>query len=397
MNRRLGRKRVERPSDTRFTILLLAPLLVSMSDCGTSDNSTSSTPGPSLEGGDALGQSAGPEGGRASTGETDAGAADTTAIGQPDARASNATTPFDSATPEVSPDTSGGYDAVGGVDAGTDGAEGGDAPDVVTCVPGSTLPTGDTNRSIDVSGTTRTYVLHVPSSVTAQTPAPLVVDFHSLMSTGASEESLSSYTAMSDQQGFVIAFPDGIDGAWNIGPCCTMSRSVDDLSFAKALVVDIEKQGCIDPKRVYAVGYSMGGGMSHYLACNAADVFAAVAPAAFDLLVESEEPCHPSRPITVLSFRGTADPIVPYDGGASNPPNGLNVTIHFLGAQGTLQKWAQLDGCTGSPSAEDSNGCSTYSQCQAGVEVTLCTTQGGGHSPGDANIGWPMLEKHPMP
>ena len=82
----------------------------------------------------------------------------------------------------------------------------------------------------------------------------------------------------------------------------------------------------------------MGGGLSHYLACNGADVFASVAPAAFDLLQDSEEPCHPSRPITVMSFRGTADPIVPYDGGASTPPNGLNVTIHFLGAQGTFQE-----------------------------------------------------------
>ena len=57
---------------------------------------------------------------------------------------------------------------------------------------------------------------------------------------------------------------------------------------------------------------------------------------------------------------------MPYAGGASMPPNGLQVTIHFLGAQGTFQKWAQLDGCTGSPSASDSNGCSTYSQCKAG-------------------------------
>jgi polyhydroxybutyrate depolymerase len=298
-----------------------------------------------------------------------------------------------SAAHKTVPQVSDGADGGGGADD----AEGGSMPSVVTCVSGSMFPPGDTHRSIQVGSTTRTYNLHVPSNVTGQMPVPLVVDFHPLMSSGSSEQSLSGYPATADQEGFVIAFPDGIDGAWNIGPCCTMSRSVDDLGFAKALVADIEKQGCIDPKRVYAVGYSMGGGMSHYLACNAADVFAAVAPAAFDLLEDTEEPCHPSRPITVLSFRGTADPIVPYAGGASNPPNGLNVTIHFLGAQGTFQKWAQLDGCTGSPSAEDSNGCSTYSQCQAGVEVTLCTTQGGSHSLGNPNIGWPMLKKHPIP
>lgn len=276
-------------------------------------------------------------------------------------------------------------------------ADGGGPQSVVTCVPGATLPAGDTNGSLQVGGTTRSYILHVPTAVTGQTPVPLVLDFHPILADDNYEAANSGYKALADQEGFVVAFPDGIDNAWNIGPCCTMSRTVDDLGFARALVTKIEGGGCIDPKRVYAVGYSMGGGMSHYLGCNAADVFAAIAPAAFDLLEESEEPCHPARPITEISFRGTADPIVPYAGGASNPPNGLNVTIHFLGAQGTFQKWAQLDGCTGSPSAADSNGCSAYSQCKDGVEVTLCTTQGGGHVTGNPQIGWSMLKSHPMP
>jgi polyhydroxybutyrate depolymerase len=140
----------------------------------------------------------------------------------------------------------------------------------------------------------------------------------------------------------------------------------------------------------------MGGGMSHYLACNAADLFAAVAPSAFDLLAAEEEPCMPSRPISVISFRGTADPIVPYAGGASSPPNGLNVTIHFQGAENTFKKWAELNGCTGEPMA-GSGGCRTYAQCKAGTEVTLCTKQGGSHDPGDAKLGWAFMKKHPMP
>jgi polyhydroxybutyrate depolymerase len=42
-------------------------------------------------------------------------------------------------------------------------------------------------------------------------------------------------------------------------------------------------------------------------------------------------------------------------------------------------------------------GCETYTQCRAGTEVTLCTTQGGGHSTGNARTGWDMLKRHPMP
>ncbi len=272
----------------------------------------------------------------------------------------------------------------------------GGQPTVVTC-PTTVLKPGDSNGSMQFGGTTRTYILHVPTGYTGTTPIPLVVDYHPILSTDTFERGNSGYAALGDTDGFATVFPQGIDDAWNIGPCCTDSRTVDDLGFSRALVAAMRAQVCVDPKRIYAVGYSMGGGMSHYLGCNAADLFASIAPAAFDLLEASEEPCNPVRPITEISFRGTADPIVPYDGGASMPPNGLNVTIHFLGAMGTFQKWAQLDGCTGSPTAPDSNNCTTYTQCKAGVEVTLCTSVGGGHVTGNPQIGWAMLKAHPMP
>ena len=87
---------------------------------------------------------------------------------------------------------------------------------------------------------------------------------------------------------------------------------------------------------------------------------------------------------------------MPYDGGATQPPNGLNVTVTFLGAVGTFQRWAELDQCTGSPSAADANGCSTYGTCQGGTQVTLCTTEGGSQW-GSAELGWNVLQAHPMP
>jgi polyhydroxybutyrate depolymerase len=269
-------------------------------------------------------------------------------------------------------------------------------PTVVTC-PTAALQPGDSNGSLSSGGTMRTYILHVQTGYTGKTPVPVIVDYHGLGSTSSGEKGISGYATLGDTEGFATVFPQGIDDAWNIGPCCTTSRTVDDLAFTRALVKEVQAKVCVDPTRIYAVGYSMGGGMSHYLGCNAADLFAAIAPAAFDLLIASEEPCNPSRPITEITFRGTADPIVNYDGGASMPPNGLGVTIHFLGAQGTFQKWAQLDGCTGSPSTPDSNGCSTYLQCKDGVEATLCTKQGGSHDPGNPQLGWAMLKSHPMP
>jgi polyhydroxybutyrate depolymerase len=275
-------------------------------------------------------------------------------------------------------------------DGGTDGA-----PPVV-CPSPALLP-GDSMQTVEVGAVTRSYLLHIPAAYDGSKPVPLILDFHSLTLSGMQQRNLSTFPDVTDPEGVVMAFPTGLPGpsgnAWNVGPCCV--SNVDDVAFAKAVAKQIGVTTCIDPKRVYAAGFSMGGGMAHYLACHAADVFAAVAPASFDLLQDNVGDCQPPRPITEISFRGSADTLVPYAGGYSSVVPGMPVT--FLGAMGTFQKWADIDGCTGSPSAPDADGCSTFTSCQGGVEVVLCTKQGGGQAQGDASIAWPVLKRHPLP
>jgi polyhydroxybutyrate depolymerase len=259
------------------------------------------------------------------------------------------------------------------------------------------LSAGNSDKTIQVGGESRSYVLHVPAAYDGKKAVPLIVDFHPLGGSGPSERTGSPYPAQVDPEGVIMAFPSGKSGpsggAWNVGPCCV--KNTDDVAFAKALVADVEKLACIDPKRVYAVGFSMGGGMSHYLACHASDVFAAVAPAAFDLLKENVDDCKPTRPLSVVSFRSTSDPVVAYAGGYSAAVSGM--PVNFLGAKATFAKWAELNKCTGTPSADDAQGCSRYASCQDGVDVVLCTKQGGGHEPGNAAVAWPILKKHTLP
>jgi polyhydroxybutyrate depolymerase len=273
-----------------------------------------------------------------------------------------------------------------------DGAAGG-APG--KC-PSERLAPGDSTRTVSAGGTSRSYVLHAPSAYDGSRAVALVVDFHALRSTATLERSSSPYPAQTDPEGVIMAFPLGLSGpsgpAWNIGPCCV--ANVDDVAFTRELLADVESVACIDARRIYAVGVSMGGGMAYYLACRAGDVFAAVAPAAFDLLEENVPTCTPPRAVTVISFRGRADTLVPYAGGPSSVVPGMPVT--FLGAQGTFQKWAEIDGCTGAPSAEDANGCSRYSGCQGGADVILCSKAGGAQEAGNASFAWPILRAHTL-
>jgi len=281
----------------------------------------------------------------------------------------------------------------GGASDGGGGGGGGDSP---VC-PAAALSAGDTERKVTVAGATRTYVLHVPSSYDGRKAVPLIVDFHGIGESDASERTSSPYPAVVDREGVIMAFPDGLRGpagtGWNVGPCCV--ADVDDVAFARAVVAQVQTIACVDRARVYAVGVLTGGGMAHYVACRAADVFAAAAPAAFDLLQENVNDCTPSRAITVISFRGTAaDSRVPYGGGASSLVPGMPIT--FLGAQATFAAWARIDGCQGSPSVADANGCSSYAGCRDAAEVILCTEQGGHEDPGDATVAWPVLSRHAL-
>jgi polyhydroxybutyrate depolymerase len=277
------------------------------------------------------------------------------------------------------------------------GAEGG-APSEVpppSC-PLPVLDVGDSSHTLQVGSVSRSFVLHVPRSYDGTKRVPLLVDLHGLGSSGMNELQASPYPAVTDPEGVVMVFPDGLKGplgtAWNLGPCCV--ADVDDVGFIRALVAHVQTAACIDSRRVYAVGVLTGGGMAYELACQTADLFAAVAPAAFDLLQENVDACVPRRPISEISFRGTADPRVPYAGGPSALVPGMPIT--FLGARATFQRWAAINRCTGSASPEDDNGCSSYTSCDAGVEVTLCTKQGGRDEPGGANIAWPVLRRHTL-
>lgn len=370
---------------------------------GKGGNSSKTTGNSRASGGKPATSDTDAAGGAEDTSDRDTSAGGTSNSGSKSAKSSSSSSAGGSSSKSSSSgsksSTGGSSSAAGGATEGgasstgkTTTNGGGTQTEPVAC-PSTVLSAGDTDKSIG----NRKYVLHVPSKYDGKTAVPLIIDFHGITGNGGDERRSSPYPAQTDPDGVIMAFPTGASGpmgnAWNVGPCCV--ANVDDVEFAKSIVADIQKVACIDPKRIYAVGFSMGGGMSHYLACHAADVFAAVAPAAFDLLKENVDGCKPARPISVISFRGTQDGIVSYGGGLSSVVQGMPIT--FLGAKGTFAKWAELNGCTGSASAEDSKGCSSYSSCKDGVDVMLCTKQGGGHEAGDASVAWPILKKHTLP
>jgi polyhydroxybutyrate depolymerase len=171
------------------------------------------------------------------------------------------------------------------------------------------------------------------------------------------------------------------------------------------LIVSLESQYNIDPKRVFATGISNGGGMTDRLGCYLADVIAAIAPdsGAYNYWQD----CHPSRPVPVLAFHGLDDQIVPYEGGTSRlmlPP-----------IPDWAAAWAARDSCGPAPlDTTPAEGVSvrSWSGCRGNAVVILYTLANHGHSwPGSTvmpaaitsqavnatDVMWEFFRSHPMP
>jgi polyhydroxybutyrate depolymerase len=117
---------------------------------------------------------------------------------------------------------------------------------------------------------------------------------------------LSGWKAQCDSVGCIAVFPDSSkkagDDSWNAGYCCANAEKdqIDDVQFARGMIKWLEANSCVDPKRVYATGGSNGDGMTDRLACDAADVIAAVAPVDFRC-VTGTDPLANAGQVTVMN------------------------------------------------------------------------------------------------
>ncbi|HLF92783.1 MAG TPA: PHB depolymerase family esterase, partial [Planctomycetota bacterium] len=173
--------------------------------------------------------------------------------------------------------------------------------------------------SLKVGALDRTYILHVPPSLPKDRPAPLVLVFHGGGGQGKQMEGFTGFSALSDKEGFIVGYPDGLEKNWYDGRVVEASRAhrekIDDLAFVDALIDEIGRRHPVDPKRIYATGISNGAFFSHWLAAHRSARIAAIAPVVGGMSPALAESFKPEGPVSVLILQGTEDPLVPYSGG----------------------------------------------------------------------------------
>ncbi len=251
------------------------------------------------------------------------------------------------------------------------------APEDPSCTPSASTGV----HTLDHGGLTRRFALDAPPTTTRR---PLVLAFHGWGGDPDQLEATTRLVEATTARGWAIARPAGIGKTFAGGACCgdAKKRGVDDVGFVRALVSRLVDHACVDPRRVYATGFSNGGFLAHRLACEAPEIVAAIAPVAGTLGVER---CAPSRPVPVLQIHGRRDGIVPFAGDASKG---------YRSVADTVRSWVELDGCVPEASEEvfvrGAARCVRNAACRGGAEVALCRDDRAAHTwpGGPKSVGW---------
>ncbi|MHB2023723.1 MAG: CE1 family esterase, partial [Mycobacteriales bacterium] len=239
-------------------------------------------------------------------------------------------------------------------------------------------------QTLSVAGVTRSYLLEVPNAAAAGVRLPLVLSFHGYDQSDFQQNAYTGLAAVAQSQGVYVVTPEGYDGRWNfprrpyVGP--------SDVAFVATLLAALPGQICYDAHRVVATGWSDGADMANTLGCALPGRIAAVfgvAPSVFP------QPCQ-QMPPTVVEVHGTADPIVPFDGGGGDRPYPFQgLTAQPVASR--MASWAALGGCSGEVTHPVAAGVSAEVwTCPPPRHLALYVIAGGGHTwPGAAP--WPAL------
>jgi len=237
----------------------------------------------------------------------------------------------------------------------------------------------------------RVYYLYSPTSYTAKpTELPLVLFFHGLTDVCTqfiSQFSVFAFVAEKYQvhMGIMCGTVGTAGVGWNAGTCCLFPNSsmpyVDDEQYARTAVKQIQKSVQVEDQQIFSMGHSNGAFMSEALACNASDVFRAVASNAGNTILtpgnqQGLDLCtqnYRKNTTSILLIHGTADTSVPFNG---DPSRGFpSVPTDFV-------TWAKRNGCPSTPvqTFNDGNFANqVYQHCAFDTQIELMTATNGIH------------------
>lgn len=246
-----------------------------------------------------------------------------------------------------------------GAQAGSGAGGAGGAPTSSTGC-GTTLnrPDPKVQQTVDIGGTTRYYMVDVPSGTDNKTPLSLVFGLHGYDMNNVAVVGLFNFTSRSNGKAITV-WPQGEGPApgttshWGDNVLkSTWTANDANYTFIQTLISDMESRFCIDPSRVFIAGFSMGGMFTNSIACAHHDWFRGFAPV--EGLGPDSCPNADAKP-AIIVHQGTADTLVTPDKG-----------------EATRDFWVAQNGCN-QMTTSSFTGCQSYGGCAAGSPVAYCT------------------------
>lgn len=245
---------------------------------------------------------------------------------------------------------------------------------------------GEFQQNIVSGGQARSYLVVVPPSATAETPAPLLLVYHGRPQSVESIRAMSEMDGVAGERGWIVAYPEAVSAerGWAVAdgiPPATSGQ--DDVRFTRDIVRAVGEELNLDLRRIYAAGYSNGAQMVMRLACElGGDLLAAAAPVAGTMSIRVSQSCIWEHPIPLVTFLGDEDTRFPWEGVDAG------IDISYSGPD-TGEYYAHQDACTGvrqetelPDTADDGTTVTlwTWDPCAQGTEVRFYAIFGGGHT-----------------
>lgn len=274
-----------------------------------------------------------------------------------------------------------------------------------------TATSGYVERTFVHDGIKRRYRVRLPTG--GRPPTALVFLLHGHTDTvermTGARSPMAAWEAIADRNGLLLVAPQGLDGrdgrpGWN--DCRTDADSnpnEDDAGFLIALSATLEREYRIAHARHYVVGTSNGGMMALRMAIEhpqwttAAGAIVAAMPA-------RSECAPPRRAVPMMFVNGTADPLVPFDGGpVAERYGGQRGAV--LSTPASVALWTRLAGAGATPVRaalpdldrdDDSTVVEeTWTMRDGRPAVRLLRVEGGGHTEPSRTYRYPRL-LHPL-
>ncbi|RJE81947.1 polyhydroxybutyrate depolymerase [Paracoccus onubensis] len=189
-----------------------------------------------------------------------------------------------------------------------------------------------------------TYHLVLPDEESVPDGLPAVIFLHGWGSDGASVMQNRELVDALVGRGYAVIAPDGSPRperngrSWQFHPERRDGR--DEAAFLRAVADDAAKRFGLDRERMLLGGFSIGGSMVSYVACESPESFSAYAPVAGSFWDPLPDSC--KAPVRLYHTHGWSDGTVPLEGRAVG--NGQMVQGDVFAA---MRIWRATNGCGG--------------------------------------------------